>query len=217
MIEHLPIHKQVNYCLSVLGNAIRRTHGDEMFQLVESVRRQSVAIRDIQGEQEIDQLTGLLELLEKLPDQDKLLLGKAFSIYLMLVNACENAYRTARLKENTGGYCPALKGTLIWVLTAHPTEIRSYRSIYFRRRITRVLIEWFQREKENDPLSDEKQELTALINLIWKLGIHKTRQVTPVDEIRHMTHMFSNEILAEILHLRRHGANLRFRTWVGGG
>jgi phosphoenolpyruvate carboxylase len=211
-----PINQQINVCATLLGRAILHTNGNDTLKLVETLRKKAARIRGATEKKAKKKLLSLLNTIEGLPPQKTLLVAKAFSIYLVLINACENAYRTSRLKASFRGEASPLKGSLIYVLTAHPTEIRSTQSISLIRRITGVLVDWFSRGPNSDPLTEEERQLYALISLVWQRGIHKTSAVTPVEEIDHIAGQFSDQILSEIFKLRRRGANLKFRTWVGG-
>lgn len=216
MQEIPPIHRQVNACATFLGEAITHTHGKDVLVLVEQLRKQAAETRGVGEEEAKNRLFRLLESVETLSPKHALAAGKAFSIYLVLINACENAYRTSRLKSTFGHETPPLSGCLIYVLTAHPTEVRSASSISIIRRITGVLAGWFSRGAESPPLPDEEKELSALIRMMWQLGVHKENPVKPEEEVDHIAGQFSDDILSEILRLRRRGADLRFRTWVGG-
>ncbi len=211
-----PIHSQVNVCATLLGEAITHTHGKDALTLAEDLRKQAAQARGMEEKEAVKQLFRLLEYIGDLSPEQTLWVAKAFSIYLVLINACENAYRTSRLKLTIGQGAPPLRGCLIYVLTAHPTEIRSAPSISLIRRITGVLTGWFSRGADKPPLPDEEKELSALIRLMWQFGIHKDSPVTPTEEVDHIAGQFSDKILAEILSLRRRGADLRFRTWAGG-
>lgn len=211
-----PIHRQVNACATLLGEAVSHSHGKEGLALVENIRKQAAGARGVTEEEAKKQLFRLLDSIESLAPQQALLTAKAFSIYLVLINACENAYRTSRLRRIFAKEAPPISGCLIYVLTAHPTEVRSAPSISISRRITGVLTQWFSRGAETSPLPDEERELSALIRLLWQVGIHKDSPVTPVEEVDHIAGQFSDDILSGILELRRRGADLRFRTWVGG-
>ncbi|MGD2087572.1 MAG: phosphoenolpyruvate carboxylase [Candidatus Aminicenantes bacterium] len=216
MPEMPPIHNQVNVCAALLGEAITHTHGKDDLALAEDLRKQAAQTRGMEEKKAVKQLFRLLKHIEGLSPEQTLWVAKAFSIYLVLINACENAYRTSRLKLTIGQDAPPLSGCLIYVLTAHPTEIRSAPSISLIHRITGVLTGWFSRGADKPPLPDEEKELSALIRLMWQFGIHKDNPVTPTEEVDHIAGQFSDEILSEILSLRRRGADLRFRTWVGG-
>ncbi len=211
-----PIHRQVNVCATLLGETIARSHGKEALSLVEHIRKHAAQTRGAAEQEEKEQLFRLLEHIDNLSPEQNLMAAKAFSIYLVLINACENAYRTSRLKPAFKQDHSPLVGRLIFVLTAHPTEVRSAPGIALSRRITGVLLPWFSRGAETGPMPEEKRELAALIGMLWHVGIHKTNPVTPPDEVDHIAGQFCDPVLSEILYLRRRGADLRFRTWVGG-
>jgi len=216
-MQQLPrIKNQVNVCTTLLGKAIAHFHGKDALTLTEKLHQLADETRTMGEEKSVKQLFHILDNIEALSPKQILLVAKAFSIYLVLVNACENAYRTSRLRQTIGQESPPLKGCLIYVLTAHPTEIRSAASISIIHRITGILTGWFSRGTDKLPLPDEEKELSALIRLLWHLGIHKASPVTPEEEIDHIAGQFNDEILTEILSLRRRGADLWFRTWVGG-
>lgn len=216
MSDLIPIGRQINVCATLLGEAISHAHGKEALELVESIRKQAAQTRDSAEPQTKKILSQLLERIDALPPDLIRVVAKAFSIYLALINACENGYRTSRLKTSYHRESPDLNGCLVYVLTAHPTEVRSAPSILLTQRLTGILAKWFSRGQETQILPDEKREITALIRLLWNVGIHKESPVTPTDEINHIAQQFSDDILSEILSLRRRGADLRFRTWVGG-
>ncbi|UCH97686.1 MAG: hypothetical protein JSV88_12780, partial [Candidatus Aminicenantes bacterium] len=171
MSEMPPIHSQVNVCATLLGEAITHTHGQDALALAEDLRKQAAQTRGMEEKKAVKQLFRLLEHIEGLSPEQTLWVAKAFSIYLVLINACENAYRTSRLKLTIGQEAPPLSGCLIYVLTAHPTEIRSAPSISLIHRITGVLTGWFSRGADKPPLPDEEKELSALIRLMWQFGI----------------------------------------------
>ncbi|MCP4150938.1 MAG: hypothetical protein GY757_24540, partial [bacterium] len=183
MSEIIPIRRQVNVCATLLGKAISHTHGKETLDLVESLRKQTVRSRGADEEKVKEILSGLQERIDPLPPSQTLLVGKAFSIYFALVNACENGYRTSRLRTAYDQESPPLSGCLIYVLTAHPTEVRSESGVSLIHRVTALLARWFTRGAETPALPDEERELAALIGLMWKVGIHKGSPVTPGEEI----------------------------------
>jgi phosphoenolpyruvate carboxylase len=211
-----PIQRQVDLCAGLLGEAIVHTHGTETLTLVEDLRKQAALEKETGGEEEKKRLARLLENIEGLSPEQALWTARAFAIRLALINLCENAYRTSRLRETPEHRAPSLEGCLIFVLTAHPTEVRSASGILVGRRITSVLTAWFSRGADTPILADEKRELSALIRLLWQTGFHKDSPVTPAEEVDHIAGQFSDDIIREILKLRRRGADLRFRTWVGG-
>ena len=78
---------------SLLGKAIQTQSGDELYEMVEYVRRLSIAAR--QGEQ--TQAVVLQEKLSGLPAKDMYLLARAFNLFLNLANIAD---QYERLREH---------------------------------------------------------------------------------------------------------------------
>jgi phosphoenolpyruvate carboxylase len=120
----------------LLGEVIREQHGEEAFQLVEGIRRQSVGeYRSGEGSGE-----SALDLLKGRSQEEMLLLIRAFSIFSQLANIADDHIARRETKalgsgaaqrmELHPGLTPKrvrayLKDALfVPVITAHPTEVR---------------------------------------------------------------------------------------------
>ena len=79
MHEIPPIHRQVNACATLLGEAVSHTHGKEGLALVENIRKQAAGARGVTEEEAKKQLFRLLDSIESLAPQQTLLTAKAFS------------------------------------------------------------------------------------------------------------------------------------------
>jgi phosphoenolpyruvate carboxylase len=132
-----------------LGRAVAIAGGEAIFDAVEAVRRCMVRFREADGRAEredtLDRAAGLIAGLG--PDR-KAELARAYTLYLQLVNVCENAYRTHRLRakqerdpagesrpRDGADAGPPAGARITFVLTAHPTESRSPGNIRLLRRI----------------------------------------------------------------------------------
>ena len=72
---------------SLLGEVIRQQHGEEMFLLVERVRRQFVGLAlEVQ-----DQREDVAAVLATLTTDEAVLIARAFSSF-HLINVCEDSY-----------------------------------------------------------------------------------------------------------------------------
>ena len=136
--RHLPtgLTATVDAVEAILGEVVAEAEGQPLFDVVEGVRRDMVAYReagDAAGREAA--LDRARERLKDLSADGKLALARAYTLYLELVNVCENAYRTHRLGERVdpaGGTQDKARLTL--VMTAHPTESRSPENIRLLRR-----------------------------------------------------------------------------------
>lgn len=201
----------VKFAETTLGQVIAQSEGEDLFNAVEAIRLDMVAVRqgDSRGLSRARRRLGRMSLAERTT------VARAYTVYLELVNVCENAYRTHRLRERARAAPPGHKETahanVIYVLTAHPTESRSPTNIRLMRRIQALLVEGLERREPPDT-----QRLTHLLHLVWRTGTHPDHKPTVEDEARHLFSLLADPILEEMLRLKHEGHNVRLRTWVGG-
>jgi phosphoenolpyruvate carboxylase len=136
--------------------------------------------------------------------------ARAFTLYLELVNACESAWRTHRLRAAGPRPAPG-KARLTWVLTAHPTESRSPGNIALLRRIQRELLAALDEDREPDG-----GRLKELLRVVWRAGTFPPHAPRVEDEARHVYSLLTDDVLDEFLTLRARGHALSLRCWVGG-
>ena len=74
--------------------------GAELYEIIERVRRDMVAFREASSRRgRAGALARGRRRLVALPVKRQLLVARAYTLYLELVNVCENAFRTHRLRE----------------------------------------------------------------------------------------------------------------------
>jgi len=120
----------------LLGEVIREQHGEEAFQLVEGIRRQSVGeYRSGEGSGE-----SALDLLKGRSHGEILLLIRAFSIFSQLANIADDHVARRETKALGSGAAQRMElhpglttkrvrsylkdALFVPVITAHPTEVR---------------------------------------------------------------------------------------------
>ena len=196
---------------TTLGEVIVEAEGQDLFDAVEAVRLDMVAVRegDTRGLARARRRLGRLSLAERTA------VARAYTIYLELVNVCENAYRTHRLRERrraaSPGHVDTARANVVFVLTAHPTESRAPVNIGLMHRIQALLVEGLDRR---DP--PDTRRLAHLLHLVWRTGTHPVHKPTVEDEAQHLFSLLTDPILDELLQLRRESHAVRLRTWVGG-
>lgn len=199
---------------AALGRVIAQAEGRALFEAVERVRQQMVCVRTGAEDERAAALAEARATLRGLEPEARAALGRAYTVYLELVNLCENAFRTHRLRARARGREPhvgAARATAVWVLTAHPTESRSTVNIHLTRRVQRLLIEALERSEAPDA-----GRLEHLLHLVWRTGTHPHHKPTITDEAEHLFSLVSDDILGELIRLQREGHVVFFRTWVGG-
>ncbi len=213
--RHLPagLTETVGVVEAILGDVVAAAEGEDLYQAVEAIRREMVAFREGEDgparEAALERAAGRLDVLSI---DEKLALARAYTLYLELVNVCENAYRTHRLRERLRS--PAETGArarLTFVLTAHPTESRSPASIRLLRRVQDEIVQALAGSRPVD-----RAEIENLLHVAWRVGTHPPAKPSVEDEANHVFSLLTDPILAELVELTGTGHRVLCRSWVGG-
>ena len=213
--KHLPpgLTETVGGVEEILGRVVAETGGATLFDAIEAVRQEMVGFRqadsEVGREAALDRASGILDGLSL---TDKTDLARAYTLYLQLINVCENAYRTHRLRARLGKQRPAdARAQVTFVLTAHPTESRSPDNIRALRRVQDEVVAALAEERPID-----RDEVENLLHLAWKIGTHPPSKPSVEDEANHLVSMLTAPVLAEVIALNQAGHRVLFRSWVGG-
>jgi phosphoenolpyruvate carboxylase len=221
----------------LLGEVIREQHGEEAFELVEGIRRQSV------GEHRSGEKSGALDRLKILSQPQILLLIRAFSIFSQLANIADDHVARQETKalgsgaaqrmELHPGLTPRrvrtyLKDALfVPVITAHPTEVRR-KSILDRENELSELLE--RREVASIQTAEQDEidvQIKRAIRVLWQTRMLRANRITVQDEIENNLAIFARSFLPGLPQVKRRLARLfklngeimpylRPGSWVGG-
>lgn len=212
MNQNLPreLTKLVDWSVTELGKVIEFETGKSGFKRIEKIRRyvKSPAGRKIEG------LKSLQADLAKLSEKEQYEIAHAFALMLEVINSCEAAYRTYRLKieDRDIDSTSHTYGRIIQVLTAHPTESRSPDVLYYFKKIQNLLI----RRLEN-PTDLDEAELNVLLKWAWNIPMSKQRKPSVMDEAEYIYSLsLQDEIIELFIKQRLRGHPFYIRTWVGG-
>src|SRR3954454_2500986 len=157
-----PLAREVKLLGALLGQVIVEQDGSDALDLVERVRRQTIAIRRGGSDDDRERLSADLAALSL--DEAELLI-RAFSLYFQLTNLAEEKQRVRQLRIRERRSGPAIDESVAAavndlrrrrmsdieierlvgrlaitpVLTAHPTEARRRTLIVALRRVYRLL------------------------------------------------------------------------------
>lgn len=202
----------VYHSVKLLGEAILAIHGKRIYNEIETMRVKMKGARGKEASVVQEILEEVYQKLKKDTSEELHLKAKSFALMLELINACEAAYRSYRLKdyriENTKS-----PDSIIYVFTSHPTESRSQKFLKLMDHIQNLLIESLESNFENI-----KDELYYLLQIAVRLSLANNRRPEVRDEMEQIFHIvLSPEILEEQIDLNKKKAlNINFRTWVGG-
>jgi len=201
----------------MLGQVIERESGAKFFGKVEKLRVAMAGLRDQNADAVSAELRRQLESLRTLSQNDRRTMARAFTLFLELMNACENAYRSQRLQEKPAEKTsekPDGPTSLVYVLTAHPTEARSPENIEVFHRIQNILTDALI---HHAPEARWHQSLAHELELAWRAFPTRERAPRVKDEADHIYHTaLRPEILRSLLAASSEVVPVYLRTWVGG-
>jgi len=195
------MHGNIKMLGELLGQTVRETEGNDMFERVEAIRRLSKAFHE--GDEKSQQ--ELVTIVNNLSDDEFLPIAKAFNQFLNLTNVAEqyntisphaqgkdnpvdfkNVYR--KLKEKNISDKDVIKTlenlSIDLVLTAHPTEINRRSLINNLNEVNECL-----QQLDHDDLVDYKKDqimrrLKQLIVQYWYTDEIRQNRPTPNEEAK---------------------------------
>lgn len=217
--KNRPLVEDIRLLGRILGDVIREQEGKDAFELVERVRKLSVAYRlksDAQAGRALDRL------LKNLTGDQTVSVIRAFSYFSHLANIAEDRHHVRRrdhherqghLQEGSlamslerlheaGFRASDIAKTLQHayispVLTAHPTEVQR-KSILDAERAIAELVE----RRETLPTDRDRAENEALIRArvtqLWQTRMLRTAKLTVSDEIENALSYYHSTFLRQI-------------------
>ncbi|MFN5048623.1 phosphoenolpyruvate carboxylase [Roseateles sp.] len=217
--KDLPLREDIRLLGRVLGEVIREQEGREAYELVEQIRKLSVAFRlkrDTQAGKSFD------KLLKSLSGEQTVSVIRAFSYFSHLANIAEDRHHVRRreIHERAGSLAAGSLGHALErlheagvrpseiaktlqhgfispVLTAHPTEVQR-KSILDAERAIAELVE----QRDSLHTEREKQANEALIRArvtqLWQTRMLRYSKLTVADEIENALSYYHATFLRQI-------------------
>ncbi len=212
----------------LLGEVVHDQAGDDVYQLVEAVRRASVGARR-DGHPVLDSLDGLLA---DVPIELGLEVIRAFSWFSLLANIAEDvrqrlgrdgtprrgtlADTVARLAATYDASTMAPVLDALWVspvITAHPTEVRRKTVLSIRHNIVELLV------SRSRSAGAERDELTTSLRievlLLWHTAILRMSKLRVRDEANEALGYYPLSLFEAINGLQADAESLLATTWPG--
>ncbi len=228
--KNKPLVDDIRLLGRILGDVIREQAGNEAFELIERVRKLSVAYRlkrDASAGRVLDRL------LKNLSADETVTVIRAFSYFSHLANIAEDRHHVRRSEvHERQGQSDQREGSLAMaferlqradhraadiaqvlaqayispVLTAHPTEVQRKSILDAERAIAEAIAE---RDKSGDDAltpharADNEALLRARITQLWQTRMLRTNKLTVADEIENALSYYEATFLREIPRLYR--------------
>jgi phosphoenolpyruvate carboxylase len=200
-----PLRADIRFLGGILGETVRDHEGPEVFDLVERVRVESFRVRRSEVER-----SAVAEMLAGVDITVAIPLIRAFSMFLLLANLCEDIQRDRRRgvhiaageapqdsslaatyrkldRARLAGHTVAelLGDALVSpVITAHPTETRRRTVFDAQSRITELMLTR-QRLAADDPQrADLAHQIRLQVLTLWRTALIRLARLRIQDEIQ---------------------------------
>jgi len=244
LLDTSALRQNVRLLGDTLGDVIRSTVGEDLYETIESIRQASKSATDV------EQTTALFNALRKLDSEQLLLISRGFAQFLNLANIADQHFTTTKSVSGHFGAYDRISSTIEelsqsvsrealaeaianlhidLVLTAHPTEITRRTLIHKHGEIHDCLS-----EVASGLASEERiqSRLADLIAQIWHTEEFLEQRPTPIDEARWSFAVIENSLwdavpeflrdldaIAEKFELDlppRTKPVVRLSSWIGG-
>ena len=209
----------------LIGDVLREQSGDDLFDLVERVRRSAVGARR-------DGTTPIAELTEMLADaalDDQVHLIRAFGWLSLLANTAEDVHAERRRRHRQDRGVGARDGTLeatfdrlvgsdldsetisnavdevhvTPVITAHPTEVRRQTVLSVVERVAALLERRARCGDSPTELAEVDGDLRLAVLTLWDTAMLRLSKLRVRDEINEALRYYRSSIFATVPRLHR--------------
>ena len=224
--KDLPLREDIRLLGRLLGEVLREQSGEDMYDLVETIRQTSVQFARERDDEAGKQLAGILDGFSA---QNAVFVVRAFSQFLHLANIAEDQHHIRRNREHEIAGSRPRDGTLIHalerldqagiggevladvigdmqvtpVLTAHPTEVQRKSVLTLHRKLAVLL---GQRDHDLTPseAGENEADLYAAILTLWQTRLVRPQRLTVADEVRNGISYFQDTFFDQLPRLYEH-------------
>ena len=222
--KNRPLVDDIRLLGRILGDVIREQEGAEAYELIERVRKLSVAYRlkkDASAGRVLDRL------LKNLSGDQTVSVIRAFSYFSHLANIAEDRHHVRR-REHHEAHGHLQEGSLAMtferladadirageiaqvlaqayispVLTAHPTEVQRKSILDAERAIAELIGQRDDLHTEADR-TDNQALLSARVTQLWQTRMLRTAKLTVADEIENALSYYQATFLRQLPRLYR--------------
>jgi phosphoenolpyruvate carboxylase len=216
-----PLRDDIRLLGRLLGDTVREQEGDEVFDVIESVRQASVRFN-----RDDDASAGreMAEILNGLPRDTVISVVRAFSYFLHLANIAEDQHHIRRTREHAIAGSPPRDGTLQLalerleaagigtgrlaeflrhalvspVLTAHPTEVQRKSILSLEHKIAALLDARDRIRLTPDEAADHDAALQAAILTMWHTRMLRPQRLAVIDEVKNGISYYDETFFTEL-------------------
>ena len=219
--KDLPLKEDIRLLGRLLGDTLREQEGTEAFEIVERIRRSSIAFHRDNDAAARDELEGTLD---RLTTDETMIVVRAYSYFSHLANIAEDlhhirrsrAHRIAGSTPRQGSLPYALRradeagvaptvladffdGALIVpVLTAHPTEVQRKSVLDTERKIAELLEHRDRTFFTPDEREANDEAVRRNVLALWQTRMLRRQRLAVIDEVTNGLAFYDHTFLQEL-------------------
>jgi phosphoenolpyruvate carboxylase len=219
--EDAPLREDIRLLGRLLGETVRDNEGEELFQVVEDVRRLAVRFR---RDEDPEARTELARKLDALDIESAISVVRAFSYFSHLANIAEDQHTNRRFRQGRLAGAPPEDGslelalerikaqgikpkrlralldsaTISPVLTAHPTEVQRRSTLDRELAIANLLAERDRFVHTREEMARNERALRREVITLWQSRMLRLVKPTVADEIENALVYYRHTFLSEV-------------------
>ncbi len=201
-----PLRSDIRLLGRILGDTVREQEGEEVYALVEQIRKASVRFH---RDNEVGARRELEATLDSLSAEQTLAIVRAYSYFSHLANIAEDQHHIRRNRAHVIAGSAPRPGSLAYafqrtremgveprtlsaffdralvspVLTAHPTEVRRKSTLTRELEIAELLDARERAHGDEAALALNEERLRRAILILWRTNMLRQTRLTVVDEV----------------------------------
>ena len=204
--KDVPLRDDIRLLGRILGDTVREQEGEEVFELVEQIRRASIRFH---RDNEVAARRELEATLDSLSADQTLAIVRAYSYFSHLANIAEDQHHIRRNRAHAIAGSAPRPGSLAYafqrtremgvepsalgdffdralvspVLTAHPTEVRRKSTLTRELEIAELLDERERLAGDEAELALNEERLRRAILILWRTNMLRQTRLKVIDEV----------------------------------
>src|SRR6516165_9917881 len=201
-----PLREDIRLLGRILGDTVREQEGEEVYELVEQIRRASIRFH---RDNEVRAMRELEATLDSLSADQTLMIVRAFSYFSHLANIAEDQHHIRRNRAHVIAGSAPRPGSLAYafqrthemgvaperlraffdralispVLTAHPTEVRRKSTLTRELEIAELLDARERAAGDEAELALNEERLRRAVLILWRTNMLRETRRTVIDEV----------------------------------
>ena len=218
--KDLPLRDDIRLLGRILGDTVREQEGEEVYELVEQIRKASIRFH---RDNEVAARRELEATLDSLSADQTLSIVRAYSYFSHLANIAEDQHHIRRNRAHAIAGSAPRPGSLSYafqrtqemgvapealgdffdralvspVLTAHPTEVRRKSTLTREIEIAELLDE---RDRAVDPaeLAANEEKLRRAVLILWRTNLLRQMKLKVIDEVANALSFYDYTFFQEL-------------------